>query len=80
MVELEDVVLKRIKEWITQEEPKPGFVDGPWQIFARRLRMAKGKNSQASIMIASNLENDQSQDKFDETVEVVEADAVDIIK
>ena len=79
MVELETVVLKRIKEWITQEEPKPGFVDGPWQIFARRLRVAKGKSSQASIMIASNF--DKAQDKFDETVDAVDAYVdVDIIK
>ena len=41
MVELEENVIKRIKEWIIESEPKPGFVDGPWQLFAKRLQTMK---------------------------------------
>ena len=28
--ELEFVVLRKVKELISREKPRPGFVDGPW--------------------------------------------------
>ena len=38
MEELEFVVLKKVKEMIAKELPRPGFVDGPWKIFTDRLK------------------------------------------
>ena len=43
MMELENSVLIKVKEWMNREEPKPGFVDGPWQTYVRRLHIKKGR-------------------------------------
>lgn len=37
LVELEYLVLVSVKNFLAQELPKPGFVDGPWKIFTERL-------------------------------------------
>ena len=50
MVELEQNVMKKIKERIIEAEPKPGFVDGAWQLFAKRQQAIKHKNAQAAVI------------------------------
>ena len=37
MEELEQIVLRKIKELIKKELPRPGFVDGPWKIYTKRV-------------------------------------------
>lgn len=37
MEELEQVVLRKIKELVKKELPRPGFVDGPWKIYTKRI-------------------------------------------
>ena len=51
MVELEQNVIEKIKERIIEAEPKPGFVDGPWQLFAKRHQEMKLKNAKAAILV-----------------------------
>ena len=51
MVELEKNVMKKIKERIIEAEPKPGFVDGPWQLFAKQQQAMKHKNARAAVIV-----------------------------
>ena len=44
MEELEVLVIHNVKQMIEEVLPKPGFVDGPWKIYAERLtRSAKAE-------------------------------------
>ena len=37
MEELELLVIQNVKQMIEEVLPKPGFVDGPWKIYAERI-------------------------------------------
>ena len=39
MLELENQVLIKVKQWMNKEVPKPGFVDGPWKTYVKRLQV-----------------------------------------
>ena len=34
-------MLAKVKSWLNKEEPKAGFVDGPWQTYVKRLHIMK---------------------------------------
>ena len=51
MLELETNVMMKIKERIIEVEPKPGFVDGPWQLFAKQQQAMKHKNAQTAVIV-----------------------------
>ena len=49
MLELENSVLIKVKQWMNKEEPKPGFVDGPWQTYVKRLHIKNEINEKDGI-------------------------------